>query len=93
MLKKVQAERYWSGMTVDIRHLVNTCKTGHAAKHSNPVHNKNRQRLLAGQSWQVVSINILGSLTQTPKGNTAILVLSDPFTKCKDSLPYTKCNG
>ena len=56
--KRVQAEWFWPGMTADIRRLVNTCEACQAAKHSNPVLNKNRQRLQAGRPWQVLSIDI-----------------------------------
>ena len=74
-------------MTADIRRLVNTCETCQAAKHSNPVPNKNRQRLQAGRPWLVLSVDLVGPLTPTPRGNTAILVLSDHFTRWRDAIP------
>ena len=58
-----------------------------AAKHSNPVPNKKRQRQKAGRPWQVLSVDLMGPLTLTPRENTTILVLSDHFTRWKDALP------
>ena len=51
MTKLVQADWFWLGMTADIRRLVNACEACQAAKHSNPVPNKNRQRLQAGKCY------------------------------------------
>ena len=77
----------WWGMTADIRRLVTACEACQAAKHSNPVPNKNRQRLQAGCPWQVVSVDLVGPLMPTPRGNTNLLVLSDHFTRWRDALP------
>ena len=74
-------------MTADIRKLVNACEACQAAKHSNPIPNKNRQRLQAGCPWQVLSVDLVVSLTPTPRRNTTILVLSDHFTRRRDALP------
>ena len=54
--KRVQVDWFWPGMTADIRKLVNSCEACQAAKHSNPVSNKNRQRLQAGRPCQMLSI-------------------------------------
>ena len=64
-----------------------TDRTCQATKHSNPVPNKNRQRLRAGRLWQVLSVDLVGPLTPTPRGNTNILVLSDHFERWRDALP------
>ena len=85
--KRVQADWFWLGMTADVRRLVNSCEACQAAKHSNPVPNKNRQRLQVGRTWQVLSIDLVGPLTPTPRGNTNILVLSNHFTRWRDALP------
>ena len=85
--KRVRADWFWPGMTADIRQLVTACGACQAAKHSNPVPNKNRQRLQAGRSWQVVSVDLVGPLTPTPRGNTNILVLFNHFSRWRDALP------
>ena len=64
--KRVQADRFWPGMTTDVKRLVKSCKACQAAKHSNLVPNKNGQRLQAGQPWQVLSIALVRPLTPTP---------------------------
>ena len=76
-------------MTADIRWLVNACEACQAAKHSNPVPNKNRQRLQAGRLWQVLSVDLVGPLTPTPRKNITILVLSDHFTRWRNALPVS----
>ena len=48
--KRMQADWFWPSMTADIRRLVNLCEACQAAKHSNPVPIKNKQRLQAGRS-------------------------------------------
>ena len=69
-----------SGWVADIRHLVNAFENCKAAKHRNSVQNKNRQRLQAGQSCQVVSIYTVNHLTQTPRENTgAVRLLALPI--------------
>ena len=73
--KRLQKEWYWPGLTADTRRVVNSCEICQASKHSNPVPNRNRQRLQAGRPWQVVSLDIVGPFTPTPRGNTNILVL------------------
>ena len=35
----------------------------------------------------MLSVDLVGPLTSTPKGNTIIPVLSDHFTKWRDALP------
>ena len=85
--KRVQAEWFWPGMTADIRRLVNACEACQAAKHSNPIPNKSKQRLQAGRPWQVLSVDLVGPLTPTPRRDTIILVLSDHFTRWRDALP------
>ena len=57
------------------------------AKHNNPVQNKNRQWLQDNRFCQVVSIDIVGLFTLTPRRNTGILVLSVYFTGWRDALP------
>ena len=85
--KRVQSNWFWPGLTADVRRMVNSCEICQAAKHRNPVANSNRQRLQAGRPWQVVSLDIVGPFTPTPRGNTNILVLSDHFTRWRDALP------
>ena len=82
----MQVKRYWPRMTADIRRLVNTSETCQAAKHSNPIMNKNRQCLLADQPWHGVSIDIAGLLTVTVRGNICILVLLAHFMRWWNAL-------
>jgi transposase InsO family protein len=49
--------------------------------------NDNRQRLFAGRPWQVLSIDLVGPLTTTPRNNKMILVISDHFTRWRDAIP------
>ena len=85
--RKLKLNWYWPGMTGDIRRLLKKCEVCQAAKHSTHKPGVGRQRLFAGRPWQVVSIDLVTPLTETSRGNKAILVLSDHFTKWRDAIP------
>ena len=84
--KRLRMNWYWPGMTGDVRRLIKTCEICQAAKHSTQPRSLNQQRLFAGRPWQVVSIDLVGPLSTTPRGNKMILVLSDHFTRWRDAV-------
>lgn len=85
--KRLRLQWYWPGMSGDVRRMVKTCEVCQAAKNSNHKTTENKQRLFAGRPWQVISIDLVGPLTTTPRGNKMILVLSDHFTRWRDAVP------
>jgi hypothetical protein len=73
-------------MSRDIRQTIKKCEVCQAAKkYKHPTQNSNR-KLFAGRPWQILSIDLVGPLSLTPRGNRMILVLSDNFTRWKDAI-------
>ena len=85
--KRIRLRWFWPGMTSQVRHTVQRCEICQAAKHSNPIQSVNQQRLFAGRPWQVLSIDLVGPFSKTPRGNSWVLVLSDHFTRWRDAIP------
>ena len=85
--KRIRLQWFWPGMTSQVRHTVQRCEICQAAKHSNPIQSVNQQRLFAGRPWQVLSIDLVGPFSKTPRDNSWVLVLSDHFTRWRDAIP------
>ena len=85
-IQRIKLHWYWPGMTGSIRRTVRTCEVCQAAKHSAPVQNPNRQRLHAGQPWQVVPVDHVRPFAEGTQGNTNMLALSDHFTRWRDAI-------
>ena len=77
---------YWPWMASDICQTALSCEVCQQAKHSAGVTSSNRQQLYAGQPWQRLAVNLVGSLPQTVKGNIRILVSTDHFTQGSDAI-------
>ena len=83
---RVRLDWYWPGISTDIRSVIHHCEVCQATKHSGQTKSANQQRLYAGRPWQVLSLDLVGPLPETPRGNTMILVLADHFTRWKDAI-------
>ena len=79
--RRIKLKWFWPGMISQIRTSVRRCEICQAAKHSNPNRKEYQQRIFAGRPWQVLSVDLVGPFSRTPRGNTMILVLSDHFTR------------
>ena len=84
--RRIQLTWFWPGMVGYIRRAVNSCEICQSAKHSRDTQVQSQQRLFAGRPWQVVSLDLVGPLQKTPRGNSMILVISDHFTRWKDAI-------
>lgn len=84
--QRIKLQWYWPGMVPTIRRAVRSCEVCQAAKNSNTQPAVQRQRLFAGRPWQVLSLDLVGPLTPTPRGNTMVLVIADHFTRWKDAI-------
>ena len=84
--KKIRLSWYWPGMVSQIRRTVKKCEICQAAKHSNTKPPGYRQRLYSGRPWQVLSLDLVGPFTKTPRENTMVLVLADHFTRWRDAI-------
>jgi transposase InsO family protein len=84
--QRIKLTWFWPGMVGYIRRAVNSCEICQSAKHSRDTQVQSQQRLFAGRPWQVVSLDLVGPLQKTPRGNSMILVISDHFTRWKDAI-------
>jgi len=77
---------YWPGMTRDVRLRVRQCEVCQASKYGRPTETTGRRRLYAGRPWQIVAVDLIGSMPLSARGNTWILVLTNQFTRWADAL-------
>jgi len=73
-------------MERDERFRVKQCEICQASKHGRLPGEAKRRRLYAGRPWQVVTVDLVGPMPTTPRGNSWILVLTDHFTRWADTL-------
>ena len=85
--QQIRLDWFWPNMIASIRRAVQQCEVCQAVKHSRKTSTSNRQRLHTGRPWQVLSLDLVGPFTSTPRGNNVILVLADHFTRWKDAIP------
>ena len=85
--KRVSMDWYWPGIHRDIARLLQSCEVCQAAKTSRTCNSQHRQRLHAGRPWQVLSIDLMGPLSETDRGNNVVLVMTDHFTRWRDAIP------
>ena len=78
---RFQLACYWPGMVAEVRRLLRTCEVCQMAKPGGNKPPSSRQRLYAGRPWQKVTIDLVGLMPRTQRGNQWILVLSDHFTR------------
>ena len=85
-INRLQLTWYWPGMTAEVRRTVKSCEKCQVAKHGGTKAAGGRQRLYAGRPWQKVAVDLVGPMSETPRGNKWILVLTDHFTRWQDAL-------
>jgi len=86
-LERVRSRFYWCGLRKDTYHLCHICddcaKRKRPGKH--PVATK--QQYNVGEPFEMVTVDIMGSLPTSYDGNKYMLVISDYFTKWCDAYP------
>jgi transposase InsO family protein len=85
-IARLRLSWYWPGMTAGIRRAVLSCEICQAAKTSKIKQSKNQVRLHSGRPWSHVSIDLVGPLNETSRGNKWNLVLVDHFTRFSDAV-------
>lgn len=78
---------YWPSMLKDIVEYVKSCKRCQATK---PVYNKPAGFIVqpqVSQRWQCLSLDYIGPLVRSRKGNKVILVITDVYTKWVELFP------
>lgn len=90
-LARVQQFYYWPKMRRDILKYVRSCVVCNAQK----MPNKSQMGLMGSEKkvkypWQIISVDIMGPLPRSSKGNSYLLVVADWFTKYTLLLPMRK---
>lgn len=81
-LARIRQRYYWPKMTVEIRHYVQQCGTCKEVKAASvPVAPEMGKMRVATRPWQIVSIDYVGPLPRSRRGNQHMLVVSDYFSK------------
>ncbi len=80
-LSQLRLRFYWPGQTTDVRTWCRTCSVCSARKTPSPKQCANLHTIGAGYPMQVVAVDILGPLPESPSGNKYILVAVDYFTR------------
>lgn len=80
-LKRIQTDFYWPGMKADVQKYCEHCDKCAARKPSRASNKAPLGRNLVGGPMEKVSMDILGPLITSERGNKYVLVMSDEFTK------------
>lgn len=88
-LNKIQKFFYWPHMAADIRRYVSNCKVCKAVKAPNECLTPTMGGMKpASQPWELISVDWVGPMVRSKKGNTVILVIVDWFTKYVIAEPF-----
>ncbi|XP_055613075.1 uncharacterized protein LOC129759617 [Uranotaenia lowii] len=81
-LARIRQRFYWPRMAAQIRKFVRQCTTCKEVKpsHVATVPEMGKMRL-ADRPWQIISVDFIGPLPRSRKGNQHLLVVSDYFSK------------
>ncbi len=80
-LSQLRLRFYWPGQTTDAKTWCCTCSVCSARKTPSPKQHAHLHTIGAGYPMQVVAVDILGPLPESPSGNKHILVAVDYFTR------------
>ena len=87
MLGKLKERFYWPGQYNDVRDWCRTCTPCASRKTPTPKLRAPLQTIKVGSPMQLVAVDILGPLPESPAGNSYVLVASDYFTRWMEAYP------
>ena len=86
-LAKLKERYYWPGHHNDVAEWCKTCPQCAARKNPTPKGRAPLQPVMVGYPLQLVAVDILGPLPDTPRGNRYLLVVADYFTRWTEAYP------
>ena len=86
-LYRLKERFYWPGHFNEVRNWCLTCKDCATRKTHAPARRAPLGTVTAGYPTQVMAVDLVGPLPQSPNGNSYILVVGDYFTRWMEALP------
>ena len=86
-LAKLKERYYWPGHFNDVQKWCRTCSQCTTRKSAHPKRKAPLQPVTVGYPMQLVAVDILGPLPESPKGNSYLLVAGDYFTRWMEAYP------
>ena len=86
-LYRLKERFYWPGHFNDVRDWCLTCQACATRKTPVPARRAPLGTITAGYPTQIMAVDILGPLPESPNGNSYILVVGDYFTRWMEALP------
>jgi hypothetical protein len=88
--RQVQLRAYWPGWSTDVRKVLHACTPCARYHRGRAPHQTPLKPFVAGEPWEVVSIDITGPHPKSRRGHVYILTLVDHFSKWAEALPIRK---
>lgn len=81
-LKRIQLRYFWPSMNKDTKNFVRTCEVCQTTKYPNITlrHEMGKMKDPV-KPWEMISVDLIGPLPRSNKGNIFLLVITDIFTK------------
>ena len=89
ILYRLRERFYWPGHFNDVRNWCLTCKDCATRKTHAPARRAPLGTVTAGYLTQVMAVDLVGPLPESPNGNSYILVVGDYFTCWMEALPIS----
>ena len=92
IIEKITARYYWLGIARDVQNWIGSCEPCQRHEKIKTVALKLHPIKVHGP-WEVMGVDLIGLLTQTPRGYTHILTFTDLFSKWVMARPLKGKNG
>ena len=87
ILARLKERFYWPGHYTDVRDWCQNCGTCASRKSPAPRYKAPLESITTGYPMQLVAMDIVGPLPESPAGNMYVLVVADYFTKWTEAYP------
>jgi transposase InsO family protein len=90
---RVRERYWWPNLYKEVKHYVETCDSCQRAKKPKWSAKGNWEATVVGAPWQRVSVDFMGPVTSTTRGNRYVLVFTDYFTRWVVAVPTKDCTS
>lgn len=81
-IARIKDQYYWPSMRMDIKNYVRKCEICQLTKYPNiTLRSEMGKQKEPSRPWEMISVDLIGPLPRSKKGNNFILVIIDVFTK------------